>query len=338
VEGWEKGTISIAMVHEALAVYRARGMDVDAILSEAGIDAALLGQSEARVAADRYARLWHLIAQTMDDEFFGMDSHPMRVGSFALLCHAVLDCPTLGKALKRALDFFRLVMDDLHGELHQEGELARISLIDRTGPNRMFAYCTYLIILHGLACWLVGRRIPIDGASFRCAEPADSHDYRVRFCEQPLFDQPLTSITFDAALLELRVIQNKQTLREFLLEAPANLLVKYRNDEGLSARVRRQLRDTPPSDWPDLEQMAQQLHLTVSTLRRRLEDEGQSFQYIKDSLRRELAIASLQSDDSVQEIANHLGFADASAFHRAFKKWTGNSPGEYRRLHQKPAP
>lgn len=337
MEGWEKGTISIAMVHEALAVYRARGMAVGAILNEAGIASSLLEQPAARVEADRYARLWFLIAQAMDDEFFGMDSHPMRVGSFSLLCHAVLDCPTLGKALKRALDFFRLVLDDVYGELSQEGQLARITLSDRAGPNRMFAYGTYLIILHGLACWLVGRRIPIASAGFRCAEPAESTDYRVRFCEQPLFDQAATSITLDAALLDLRIIQTPQTLREFLHEAPANLLVKYRNDEGLSARVRRQLRDTPPGDWPDLEQVAQQLHLTVSTLRRRLEDEGQSFQYIKDSLRRELAIASLQSADSVQEIAIHLGFADASAFHRAFKKWTGSSPGEYRRQHPKPA-
>ena len=61
-------------------------------------------------------------------------------------------------------------------------------------------------------------------------------------------------------------------------------------------------------------------------------DEGQSYQLIKDDLRRDLAISQLShSDKSVLDIALDLGFAEASAFHRAFKKWTGARPGEYRR-------
>lgn len=334
MEGWEKGTISLALVHEALQVYQARGMDAAGLLEQTGIPPALLAAPHTRVSAESYARLWFLTAQAMDDEFFGMDSHPMRVGAFALLCHSVLGCPTLEKALKRALDFFRLVLDDLHGSLSVEGDRVRITLHDRAGPNRMFAYCTFLIILHSLACWLVGRRLPILSASFRCVEPADTTDYCVRFCERLAFDQPETSITFDAAALCLRVIQNEKSLREFLHGAPANLLVKYRNDDSLTAKVRKLLRQQPPAIWPDLQALAQELNLTVSTLRRRLEDEGQTYQQIKDVLRCDLAIASLnQGEDSVFEIAGQLGFADASAFHRAFKKWTGTSPGEYRRQH-----
>jgi AraC-like DNA-binding protein len=66
-------------------------------------------------------------------------------------------------------------------------------------------------------------------------------------------------------------------------------------------------------------------------LRRRLDEEGQSFQSIKDQLRRDLAINYLKhSSKSVTEIAIDLGFAEQSAFHRAFKKWTGMRPGEYR--------
>jgi AraC-like DNA-binding protein len=332
VEGWEKGTISIALVHEALQVYQERNHDVTGLLEQVSIPPALLATPRARVSAESYARLWFLTAQAMDDEFFGMDRHPMRVGAFALLCHSVLSGPTLGKALKRALDFFHLVLDDLHGSLSVEGDRARITLHDRAGPNRMFAYCTFLIILHGLSCWLVGRRLPILSAGFRCAEPTDTTDYCVRFCERLAFDQLETSITFDAAVLGLRVIQDEKSLREFLRGAPANLLVKYRNDDSLTAKVRKLLRAPPPADWPDLQALAHELNLTVSTLRRRLEDEGQTDQQIKDVLRCDLAIASLsQGGDSVFEIASQLGFADASAFHRAFKKWTGRTPAAYRR-------
>ncbi|AMP09100.1 bacterial regulatory helix-turn-helix s, AraC family protein [Collimonas arenae] len=78
--------------------------------------------------------------------------------------------------------------------------------------------------------------------------------------------------------------------------------------------------------------MSRELQTPASTLRRKLSQEGQSYQAIKDNLRRDLAINYLSgSSRSIEDIAISLGFADPSAFHRAFKKWTGNSPGEHRR-------
>ena len=191
---------------------------------------------------------------------------------------------------------------------------------------------TFLIMLHGLACWLIGRRIPLAQAVFRCPEPDFSAEWRVLFSPDLVFDAAQTEIRFPAEYLDMANVQNERTMKVFLRSAPANFLVKYRNSEGLVARIRRQLRHIPPDTWPDFETLAQQLHSSVSTLRRHLLEEGQSYQSIKDDLRRDLAISQLcHSDKSVLDIALELGFAEASAFHRAFKKWTGTRPGEYRR-------
>ena len=74
---------------------------------------------------------------------------------------------------------------------------------------------------------------------------------------------------------------------------------------------------------------------TPATVRRRLQEEGASYQSIKDQLRRDLAISYLShSTRSVMDIALELGFSERSAFHRAFRKWTGASPGEFRRTLQ----
>jgi AraC-like DNA-binding protein len=268
----------------------------------------------------------------MDDEFFGMDSHPMKAGSFTLLCHSVIHCDSLERALRRALRFFRLILDDMAGVLVRDGDTARVVLVDRPEPRRAFAYGTFLIMLHGLACWLIGRRIPLEQAVFRCPEPDFSAEWRVLFSPDLRFDEAQTEIRFPAEYLDMANVQNERTMKVFLRSAPANFLVKYRNSEGLVARIRRQLRHIPPDTWPDFETLAQQLHSSVSTLRRHLLDEGQSYQSIKDDLRRDLAISQLcHSDKSVLDIALELGFAEASAFHRAFKKWTGTRPGEYRR-------
>jgi AraC-like DNA-binding protein len=329
----DKGTISISFVQEALAGVRAHGIDTLELLNRAGISPELLNAPQARVSSAHFGVLWHLVAQAMDDEFFGMDSHRMKAGSFTLLCHSVIHCDTLERALRRALRFLRVVLDDMEGVLLREGETARVVLVERDfAPRRAFAYGTFLIMIHGLACWLIGRRIPLDRARFRCAEPDYSPEWRVLFSPELGFDAMETEIAFPAEYLDMANVQNERTMKIFLRSAPANFLVKYRNSEGLVARIRRQLRHIPPDTWPDFETLAQQLHFSGSTLRRHLIDEGQSYQLIKDDLRRDLAISQLShSDKSVLDIALDLGFAEASAFHRAFKKWTGARPGEYRR-------
>ncbi len=338
----EKGSISICFVHEALACIRSRGLDQNDLLMRAGISPELLASSSARVSSRHYGMLWHLIAQTLDDEFFGMDSHRMKSGSFTLLCHAVIHSDTLERGLRRATRFLRLVLDDLAGELCREGDTAHIVLkdlpdnkVDSSGKplaaKRAFAYGTYMIILHGLACWLVGRRIPLSNADFPCAEPPFSNEWKILFSRQLNFNQDHCQISFPASYLDMANIQNERTMKEFLRSAPANFLVKYKNSASLSAKIRRRLREWHPAAWPDFDTLAQQFNASTATLRRRLDDEGESYRSIMDELRRDLAISLLSETQlSVSDIAVELGFAESSAFHRAFKKWTGARPGEYR--------
>ena len=124
----EKGSISICFVHEALACIRSRGLDQNDLLMQVGISPELLASPHARVSSRHYGALWHLIAQTMDDEFFGMDRHRMKTGSFTLLCHTVIHSDTLERALRRALRFFRLVLDEMAGELIRDGETADLAV------------------------------------------------------------------------------------------------------------------------------------------------------------------------------------------------------------------
>ena len=336
----EKGTIAIAFVHEALACLRERGIDERPLLARAGISAELLALPQARVSSAAYGLLWHGIAQQIDDEFFGLDSRRMKSGSFTLLCHALIHSDTLERALRRALRFLRLLLDDFHGELEIDGGVVRIRIIDRidsaTGqpipPRRAFAYGTYLLLLHGLACWLVGRRIPLLDAQFRCTEPSFSAEWRVLFARDLRFGQPDSSMSFEVGYLGLRNLRDEASMKEFLRSAPANFLVKYKNSSGLSARIRRWLRGQDPASWPSLPELARQLNLSEATLRRRLDLDGSSYRAILDDLRRDMAIGLLSdSQASLADIAAVLGFSEASAFHRAFRKWTGSRPGEYRR-------
>ncbi|MCW0181181.1 MAG: AraC family transcriptional regulator [Zavarzinia sp.] len=328
----QRGTISVHLVEEALVVARGRGLDVDAVLAASGISPALLADEEARVPASHYAALWLQLARAMNCEFFGMDHHPMRPGSFALMARSAHGAETVGQALRRALRFISLILDDFQPRLVREGERASITLAETGAPLRAFTYCTFWLVIHGLTCWLAGRRIPVTAAEFRCAEPPYIDDYRTLFTHDLRFGRARTRLEFDAATLDLPVKRSEAELKSFLRRAPANILVKYRSNDSLTVHIRRSLRRVAVAEWPDFDSLAAGLHMSPSTLRRRLDGEGQNYQAIKDSLRRDLAIRCLtDSGNSVADIAERLGFADPSSFHRAFKKWTGMLPGEFRR-------
>ncbi len=328
-----KGTISNHLVHEALLGYRPHGLTPQALLAREGLPAIGLDDPEGRVGVGYFARLWRRLAQRYDDEFFGMAERPLRAGSFAFLCRACMAQPTLAHALPHGLEFLRLMDEEFRAELSRRDELAEVVLYDRGEPRRAFAYFTFWLILHGLACWLAGRRIPILAVELRCAAPAYTDDYRVMFSENLRFGRAANRIIFAADALDAPIRRDENDLQRFLAQAPGNILVKYQDSDSLATHIKAHLRALPPARWPDGERLAAVFHISPSTLRRRLAALGQPYQAIKDGMRRELAIDWL-ADPALPfaSIAERLGFADISSFYKAFRKWTGTNPGRYRTL------
>ncbi|HDR9020231.1 AraC family transcriptional regulator [Burkholderia vietnamiensis] len=320
--------ISPGFVEDALECLHRQRIPAEPVLRAAGLPVAV----REPVTPQQYGRLWLAIASAIDDEFFGLAARPMRRGSFTLLCHAVLDAGTLEKALRRALQFLRVVLDEPRGEIVVADGQAQIALTQAGTPYSAFAYRTFWLILLGVACWLIGRRIPLQRIDFACPSPDQRSDYHQFFGVPVHFDRPDSRLAFNAAYLSLPTIRSAQSLKTFLRGAPGNLLVRYRHDSGWVAKTRAHLKALPAAEWPDFDTLAVRLGTTPATLRRRLRSEGQSFAAIKDELRSALAQALLRGHKlSVAEIAAELGFTEPSAFHRAFRKWTGTSPGAFRR-------
>ena len=287
--------------------------------------------------AQAFARLWLAVAQRLDDEFFGLDARRMKVGSFAMLCHALAGQRTVGQALGQALRGFGLYLDDLSASLKVSAGSAAIVLANRIAADRpdarRFADETLLVMLHGLLCWLAGRRVPLSRLDWAHAAPGHADEYRRMFSPVIRFDAPATAIHFDARLLQATISVDAASLRAFLRDAPQSVFLKQVAGAGWSERVRRQCQqalargDAPPT----LDSLAGALGLSPATLRRRLEAEGSTWQQLKDAVRRELALQYLaQPGRTVDDIAAQLGFNDASTFYRAFRKWTGSAPGAWR--------
>ncbi|WP_087502983.1 AraC family transcriptional regulator [Pseudomonas sp. SID14000] len=331
----EKDTISMQLVREALLQTCPAGEPDAGLLARAGIDPEQLRRPEARVSAQAYARLWRLLARRCNDEFFAMDPRGLRSGSLAFMCRAAMAQPTVGQGLETMLAFLSLMLEDLHPGLVRQPDMAEIVLNEpRDLPRRAFTYFTFWMIVHGVACWLAGRRIPILAIDLRCGPPPFCDDYRVMFTRNLHFDRPLTRLVIAPQSLDQPLRRSEAQLQRFLAQAPGNILVKYRDPASLGLRIRGDLLGLEPASWPDSDACARRLGVSPATLRRRLADEGQTYHGLKDSVRRELADTWLsQADLSMAEIAERLGFADSSALYKAAHKWFGCNPGQRRAQH-----
>ena len=325
-------TIPISFVRGMLSGARVRERPLDPFLAAAQIAPELLQEHGARVTAEQYVTLFRTLIEQLDDEALGFLSRSLKRGSFALVARAAISATTLEVALRRAAHAFRLLQDDLVLMLDREQGLAGVTLrfIDTSRAEQIFLHELLLRVFWRLLAWLAGGQLPIERFDFAFESPPHAASYAKVFPAALRFGRPTSTFWFDAAHLQAPVRRDEAALRTFLVDAQANIIVPRRNDTVI-ARVRSHLQAAEPA-WPDLGATALALHMSTSTLQRRLALEGTSFQALKDELRRDMAIVLLNTGTTpLTRLASQLGFADSAAFQRAFKSWTGSAPGIYRR-------
>lgn len=341
-----RATVAPGFVTGMLAGLAHRGHDPAPLLARAGID---LADTASRIPVERYALLYNLCIEALDDEAFGLLPEPMRPGSFEFLCRAMLGAPTLGEALARAIRFLHIVLPAFQIALQRDGARAELLIDDagslgsaRDAPARVFAYEWLLRLVHAVASWFVGRGLALDAVDFPYRRPPHADDYALVYTEHSRFAadtdaqaeddtrSPLVA-RFQANLLDLPIRRDEAALAAFLDGAPGKISMLYRRDREMVFRVRDLLRDALPRNLTVAE-VARSLHLSSRSLHRRLEEEGSGFRTIKDAMRRDIALSRLaKTRQPIARLAAELGYADTSTFYRAFVAWTGVSPEHFRR-------
>lgn len=333
--GRQPDSVAIGFVTGMVAGLARHGVDSLALLDHAGIATPLPDDPLARVPVARYAALYRLINERLDDEGFGLFSRPLRRGTFEFLCRGALSAGTLGDALDRVSRFLGVVQDDWAVEVRSAGEVAILVIAERRPlpvgvAGRVFAFEWLLRMIHGLSAWLVAKPLAFTDVAFPYPAPPHAAEYELVFAPRCTFGAPHLAARFPAGNLTWPVRRDEVALRQFLAGAPASITTLYRRERALALRVREQLRAALPEPVT-LAEVARTLALSPRTLHRRLEEEGTSLRAIRAALRRDLAVEWLtKSRRTLSAIAAELGFADPSAFYRAFAAWTGEAPRHYR--------
>ena len=325
------------------------GGDVAAFLATESLDAAAIERA-ADVPAECFGRLYRRAMDLLDDESLGMAAGGRTPrGTFRMMCLCLIGCATLGEVIERVGEFVEITRGPrIKPAPAVEGERIRIeprvvahaegvrlsSLLDADAPHELR---TALYFWANLLGWFVARPLPLEEVRFACPAPARGADWSRLFRCPVRFEAETSALVLPRRALTLPVVQNAQTLTGFLRETPYRLVVPSFATPSLRERLRDLLEPTPGEAPPTAREAAAVLGLSLGTLRRRLADEGIGWQALKDESRHEVARRYLADTDlPLSEIAALLGFDEPSAFFRAFRRWSGETPSDFRRARARP--
>lgn len=328
-------TVPISFVQSMLAGARRTLLpaSVGELLLKSGIEPSLLERRGARMTREQFARLYEAVALATGDEMLGLWSRPIRGGTLKYLGLSLLDAPSALTAMYRFTRFWNLLLDDYALRLSRQDNIVTLELTPLIEGIKPISFGHELMVKlsHGVGSWLVGRELPIVSVGFGFPRPEHFDEYAQLFPGPVSFDQECTSVRFDERSLRQPFHRTRAELVQFVKRAPDDWIFVTFEHGPTASRVRAQLAEMADSDL-SLEEVSAVLFMSSRTLSRRLTAERTSFRAIKDEMRRDFAVQQLvKTQDPVDEIALLVGFENTPAFYRAFRAWTGSTPGTYRR-------
>ncbi|MFT7014113.1 MAG: AraC-like DNA-binding protein [Pseudohongiellaceae bacterium] len=327
-------TIAIYFVQKCLQNLPAQPELQHKLLEKNHISPSLLYKPNTRVPGENYANLSRDTMQVMGDEIMGFGTQAQKLGCWATMTELATSAPNLGEALKRLTRFYRLIPWGLSTKLEINGELASISLTPSTVNSQLdpYLYESFLFYIHRTANWLIGRQIPLHRVDFSFSELPQAAEYWNLFLTNNIhYQQPRAQIQFSASMLEQNIHISPQALNKFLTHVNFAMITQSYTSKSWYYKVGSSL-EAKLEAKPSFADIANDLNLHPHTLRNYLREEGFQYQDIKDRVRCDSAIFHLSHTGcSVEETASLIGFSEASAFIRSFKKWTGAKPMEYKK-------
>lgn len=311
-----------------------QGLDEEKLLHESGLSHALLNNNEVRITPEQLSRLMQSVWRSADDEYLCFGSEPSRHGVFNLMAKQVSHSASLRQVYRRGTRFYNLIAGATKLKFEEREKYARFYLqLTKPELDPEHVLIDFLLLLwHRFPSWLIGQRIPLRKIGFMHAKPAHHEEYRLMFPCEVVYKQENNYFEFEHAILSAAVVQTQQNLNDYLQRCPLDWFKRQSYFPVYTRKVLNYLETTDDMSAVSMLDLAMQLHTTIRTLRRKLLEEGTSFQELKDSVRRDEAIHYLsQPDMAISQVGRLLGFTEAATFTRAFKSWTGVAPSTYRK-------
>jgi len=326
-------TIHASFVKELYYYAIEQGAPVESLTKMTGLQAEHFNNLDARIPVQKIAALWQAAVELTANPALGLQlgasSHPNNAGIISLVC---MNSPTLSEMISRIIRYMRLIAESDHHELIEKNTTVEW-FFQIEAPECFTTYAierSFAMALNWVNTFTGITIEPLE-LHFQYRAPDYLAEYKKVFSSPLLFEQQSNAIIFDKQILTLPAKTYNAYLDELLQQQATKLLQALGTDHGLKQQTQKLIIKQLPTGNLNVEAISEKLNMSRRTLARKLKEENTSFQDLVEKTRKELATDYLQQHTlSINDIAFMLGFSESSAFSRAFKRWFGNNPQEYR--------
>ncbi len=323
----------IALLVEVL---QQEGIAATETLHGSGIDATTLTLLSTHISYRQLLTVCENVLRLSSDPTIALRAgRHVHITNYGMYGYALVSSPTTRDAADFAVRYHKLATPMVTMQLREHGPVAAWVFesafeFDRTNALYRFIMEFQFAVFLSVNQDMFGPQTKPLEICARYPAPSYADQYPV-FLECPVrFDQSENELRFDTAFLEGRPSLGNPLTAAMLRETCDRLLSEMQTTAGVANKVHGILLQHP-GQYPDIEVVADKLHMVSRTLRRKLEAEGTSYTQILSDVRKQLAIKYLRETRmSTEDIAMSLGFSDASGFRQAFKRWTDKSPSDFR--------
>lgn len=308
------------------------GIDPEPLFREMSMDPELMKRPGGRYRLDSIDNLWRKASKIIDDPCFGLKAaelwHP---SNFSALGYAMLASNTLRTALERMDRYHRFLSDERPITLDETEEGLALTLIFSHEKRDIPARNDAILAVTMSMCRLnyIEDLAPVS-VTLTHPKPSCSARFYEYFRSPVVFEAPANSLTLPIEAVDKNLSGSNPQLVELNDQVMIEYLAQLDQDH-ITQKVKAVIIDLLPSGNVTDESVARELYMSSRKLQRQLRSDDTTFTTLLNEIRQDLAQRYLREQDiSLTEIAFLLGFSESSAFSRAFKRWMGVSPSEYR--------
>ncbi len=333
MSAYKEPTVGLASARAIIEYFHHFNMDSAKLASELGVSETLLTEEDQRLPLSLYQKIWQLALDKSQIPDLGLRiAQEEGIEDLGLVAHVVYNSTTIGEGVKQYVRLFSVVNEAFELEFEEHNKQGQLKFINKY-PNfyNISDMERTLAIAVNRTTKATGISNMVYEVHFQHSKPSYAKKYQELFNCKVLFDQPCCEIVFDLRMLALKPKRRNPHMRTATLNY-ANQIMSRLFKRSISHKVKRLIEKNISDGSFDAEQASNLLNMSRQTLYRKLKNDGASYSELVDQVRQDKAFYMLkQAQMPLTVIAYDLGFSELSAFTRAFKRWTGKNPAEYRK-------
>ena len=325
--------VSVSVLSQLFSYLNSLEVDIDGFLGSLKIDPDSIQLPDSYIPIETYLLIQDKAAEYVNDPYLGLHMGEFaEAGSWSILGYMMMNCKTLGEAFEKSARYHRIIGNLIEGKAHLRFNKIKLTLNTPPHAPVMSRHCYESTISStvNIMRTLTGKEINPLEVTFIYPEPVSRSEYERVFRCPVLFGQKENSFTIDLGVIYMPVLYANSGMLAYFENYAQEFLAEIDRQKEYTRAVTKIILSKLDDEGLTIRKVAKEMSVSVRTLQNRLKGEGVVFSELLMETRQKLATKYLKEDYSVEQITYLLGYSEPSVFRKAFKKWVGITPGEYR--------